>query len=166
VANALTFPHAVAALVLCLAGAAKLRSPAAAAHAVALPRALIRAFAAFEIALGVAALLTASRAGSVLMALTYAGFAALTVALWRRQAPCGCFGEEQAPASPVQSLISAGLALICAASVAAGSHPLGWILERPPGFVAILGLGTAGMVYGTVVAYSELPLAWRSWSLS
>jgi len=41
---------------------------------------------------------------------------------------------------------------------------LAWILERPPGSVAVLILGTAAAVYGTVLAYSELPRAWRSWS--
>jgi hypothetical protein len=163
-ANALTVPHAVAALVLCVAGLAKLRAPAAAARAVGFAPHLIRAFATFELALGAWALVTASPASSALMAALYAGFTALTVALWRRGASCGCFGSERAPASPIQSLLSAALALAAAACVAAGPHAVGWILGRPPGTVTVLVLGLTGAVYGTVLAYSELPLLWRSWS--
>jgi hypothetical protein len=163
-ADALSIPHAVAALVLCVAGLAKLRSPGAAARAVGLGPASIRAFAAFEVALGAWALLAAAPEGSALMAAVYAGFAVLTLVLSRAGAPCGCFGEERAPASPIQSLVSAALALVCAVCAAGAPHALGWILSRPAGTVTVLVLGTAGAVYGTVLAYSELPLMWRSWS--
>jgi len=163
-ADALTIPHAVAALVLCVAGLAKLRSPRAAARAVGLAPVAIRAFAAFELALGACALLADAPAGSALMAALYAGFAALTLVLARAGAACGCFGEERTPASPIQSLMSAALALVCAVCALAGPHALGWILERPAPTVTVLVLGTAGAVYGTVLAYSELPLLWRSWT--
>ena len=161
--DALTVPHAVAAVVLLLAGAGKLRAPAPAARAVGLAPVLIRAFAAFELSLGAVALLTASDVSSALMAATYVGFAGLTLVLQRRATPCGCFGQEAAPASAAQSLLSGALALVCAGCAIAGPPALGWILARPAGFAAVLVLGTAGAAYGTVLAYSELPLAWRSW---
>jgi hypothetical protein len=163
-ANALTVPHAVAALVLCVAGLAKLRAPAPAARAVGVAAPLIRAFATFELGLGLWALTTANLASSVLMAALYAGFTALSVALWRRGAACGCFGSDRAPASPIPSLLSAALALVAAVCAAAGPHAVRWILARPPGSVTVLVLGISGAVYGTVLAYSELPLLWRSWS--
>jgi hypothetical protein len=164
VADALTIPHAVAALVLIVAGVTKLGSPRAAARAVGMRPAAIRLFATFEIALGGWALLAGGPASAGLMAAVYAGFAALTLVLARAGAACGCFGEERAPASPVQSLLSGTLGLVCVAATHAGTHPLAWVLGRPVGTAAVLVLGTAGAVYGTVLAYSELPLVWRSWS--
>jgi methylamine utilization protein MauE len=157
-------PHAVAALILAVAGAAKLRSPRAAARAVDQPAVLVRAFAGGELALAAVALITASVWSSVLMAVVYAGFAALTLRLARAGAACGCFGAEQSPASPAQPALSAGLAVIGAVSAAGGAHTAGWILARPPGTLTVLILGTAGVVYGIVLAYSELPQLWRSWS--
>jgi hypothetical protein len=163
-AEALTGPHAVAAVVLCIAGIAKLRSPATAAAALAVRPVLVRSFALGELALGAAALLSPAPALSALLAATYAGLAGLTLVLARRSQACGCFGEGETPASISQSVLSGALALICAAAAVAQPHGLGWILGRPAGTAAVLVFGTAGAVYGTVIAYSELPLAWRSWS--
>jgi hypothetical protein len=163
-ADALTVPHAVAAVLLCVAGLAKLRAPAPAARAVGAAPPAIRAFAMLELALGAWALLNGGAVSSALMAALYAAFAGLTIVLWRRGRSCGCFGAVAAPASPLQSLVSAALALLCVACAAASVHPAAWISGRPPGSVAILVLGTGAAVYGTVLAYSELPLLWRSWS--
>jgi hypothetical protein len=163
-ADALTGPHAVAAIVLGIAGLAKLRSPATAAAALAVRPALIRCFALLELGLGAAALVSPAPALSALLAVTYLALAALTLVLARRSAACGCFGEGQTPASISQSILSVVLALVCAAAAVLAPHALGWILARPAGTAAVLVVGTAGAVYGTVVAYSELPLAWRSWS--
>lgn len=163
-ADALTLPHAVAALVLCVAGLAKLRSPAPAARAVGLPGAPVRAFAAAELALGAWALVSTAAVASALMAGLYAGFALLTLRLASAGESCGCFGTQDNPASGLQSLLSATLAGVAALAAAGGVHATGWILGRGPGFVALLGSGTAGAVYGVVLAYSELPQLWRSWS--
>jgi hypothetical protein len=157
-ADALTVPHAVAALVLCAAGLAKLRSPATAATALGISTGWIRAFSIYELALGAAALVWPVL--SPLMALTYAGLAALTFRLARRAQSCGCFGEGDAPASRAQSLLSLVLALVCAGP----SHGGGWLLDRPPGPAAVLVLGVIAAAYGTVVAYAEIPAAWRAWS--
>lgn len=72
IADALTPPFLLAALLLCLAGAVKLRSPAGASRALAAlgltpGRGLVRAFAAGELALGLAAVFDPGRvvAGAV-----------------------------------------------------------------------------------------------------
>ena len=163
-ADALTVPHAVAALVLAIAGLAKLRSPASAARAMGAGSSAIRVYALGELALGLWALVAAGPVASGLLAGAYAGFAGVTVVLARRGAACGCFGSEQAPASPIQSLLSGALALVAAVCAVAGSHGAGWILQQPAATAVVLVVGAAGAVYGVVVAYSELPTLWRSWS--
>lgn len=159
-ADALTVPHAVAALVLCAAGLAKLRSPRTAAAALGVPAGLIRAFSLYELALGAGAL--GWTVLSPLVALTYLGLAALTFVLARRAQACGCFGEGDAPASRAQSLLSLGLALVSVAP----AHGAGWLLDRSAGAAAVLALGAVGAAYGVVVAYSNFAPAWRAWSAS
>jgi hypothetical protein len=168
VTQALSGPFLIAALTLCVAGLAKLRSPEPAAAALRTARLpghplLIRAFAAGELALGVTAAAAPGAITGAALAALYAGFAALVLVLHRRGAACGCFGEARAPASPGQSAISAALALVCALSAAAGVHGLEWILERSPALAAALLVGIGGAVYATVAAYSELPSAWGAW---
>ena len=163
-ASAMGVPQVVAALVLCVAGVAKLRAPGAAARAVGVDPRLVALFAAGELGLGAAVLAGAGPLAAAMMAALYAGFAALTLRLARAGEACGCFGAPQSPASPLQSALSAGLALVSALAAIAGAPAAGWILGRPPGIVTVLGLGTAGAVYGIVLAYSELPQLWRSWS--
>jgi hypothetical protein len=159
-ADALTVPHAMAALVLCAAGVAKLRSPRTAATALRVPVGLIRAFSIYELALGAGAL--GWTVLSPLLALTYAGLATLTFVLARRAQSCGCFGEGDAPASVAQSVLSLALALVCAIP----AHGAGWLLERSAGSAVVLALGVVGAAYGVVVAYSNLAPAWRAWSAS
>jgi hypothetical protein len=163
-ADALTVPQALAALVLGVAGLAKLGSPGAAARAVGLSRPAIRAFSVGELALAGWALVDGGAGGSAAMAVLYAGFAALTLRLARAGAACGCFGAEQAPASPLQSVLSGALAAVCGAGALAGAHPATWILQRPAPTAVVLVLGVAAAVYATVLAYSELPQLWLSWS--
>ena len=167
--GALSGPYAVAAAVLCVAGLAKLRSPASAARAltgVGLPAgaSAIRVFAVAELGLGSWALISPALLASALLACVYAGFSVLALLLWRRAESCGCFGAEGAPATPLQALISVLFAALCTAATGTSPHGLSWALGRPLGSAAVLVLGTAAAVYGTVLAYSELPQAWRSWS--
>jgi hypothetical protein len=159
-ADALTVPHAVAAIVLCLAGIAKLRGPGTAAAAVGAPPGLIRVFSAYELALGAGALLWPSL--SPLLAVTYGGLGILTFVLARRAVSCGCFGENEGPASVLHSILSLGLGL----AAAAPAHGAVWILQRPAPTAAVLVAGIAAAAYGTVVAYAEIPPAWRAWSPS
>jgi hypothetical protein len=162
--SALGAPLLVAALVLCVAGAAKLRAPDAAARAVGADRRLVRLFAAGELGLGGLALVAGGPGPAAVMAALYSAFAVLTLRLARAGETCGCFGSQQNPASPLQSALSATLATVCLLAALGGARSLDWILGRSPGIVTVLGLGTAGAVYGIVLAYSELPQLWRSWS--
>jgi hypothetical protein len=166
----LTPPLFVAALVLGAAGVAKLRAPrgaALAARTLGLPvgPAAVRGLAVVEIAVGLAVVLTpASLVATVLLACLYAGFAALSLLLARRRASCGCFGERDVPASAIGSLLSLVLAGVAIAASSWPAHSLGWIVGRSPGVATITLIGIAGAAYATIVAYTDLPVAWTAWS--
>lgn len=168
-ASALTPPFAVAAVVLCVAGLAKLRSPSGAMGALgeiglSVPAVLVRAFALAEIGLAGWCLVRPGTAPAAALAAVYAGFAVLGLAFARRRAPCGCFGEHEAPASVVQSCVSVALGAVAAASAICPAHGLSWLLGRPASTVVVLILGVAGAAYATVLVYTELPLAWSAWA--
>lgn len=169
--EALTPPFLLAATVLLVAGAGKLRWPAAAAAAMAtlnLPSrtAYVRAFAVAELALGADCVLAPTRAAALTLSALYAVFAALTVLLARRRASCGCFGEApgDSPASAAQSLLSGALALVAAAGAYHLPHSLSWVLARPVPAAAALSLGILGAGYAAVLTYTLLPQAWGAWS--
>jgi hypothetical protein len=161
VAEGLTGPFAIAALVVAIAGMAKLRAPATAAAALVtlgLPgaRKLVRLAALAELALAGWCVASPGRWGAVALAAAYAGFTAVAALLARRRASCGCFGGD-AVVSAIHMVLSPLLGLICAAAavwtptavLAAGSVPL--------------VLGVAGAAYAIVLAYTELPAAWSAW---
>lgn len=167
--QALTPLLATAALVLCVAGVAKLRAPAGAARALGViglpggPR-VIRGLGALELALGIATVIDPGRAQAAAVAALYGAFAVVALVLTRRDSGCGCFGADERPASAIQSVLSAALALIALAAVVAPAHGIGWMLDRSAVSAVVLLLGTAGAVYAMIVAYTELPAAWGSWS--
>jgi hypothetical protein len=168
VADVLTGPFAVAAIVVAVAGVAKLRAPAVAVGASrelgfrAGPR-VIRAFAAAEVATGVWCLVAAGVAAAAL-ACCYAGFAAISLLLVRRRAACGCFGEGEAPASLAHPLISGALAAVCVLATVEAPHGIGWMLGRPAAQAIVLLIGIVAGAYATVLAYTQLPAAWGAWS--
>ncbi len=172
--GALTAPFLLAAGLLILAGVGKLLRPGTAGLALvalglpparpALRSAAVRAFAVAEIALGAVCLISPGRPGAVAMAALYATFAGATLALARRRAACGCFGESDAPASPLQSLLSAALAAVAIAAAINPVHGLGWVLGGSALPVAVSLVGLAGALYAAAVAYRELPRAWTAWS--
>lgn len=164
--EALTAPVAAGALVLCIAGIAKLRAPAVAASAlsaagVPVGSLAVRAFALVELGLGMWCLLAPAVPGLILLGSLYAGFAALTLVLVRRRSACGCFGDGGAPASIVQSIVSLALALAAFAAVA---WPPPSLLTKSPASGAVLSIGIAGSAYAIVLAYTQLPRAWDAWS--
>jgi Methylamine utilisation protein MauE len=166
VADVLTAPMTVAALVLVVAGVAKLRAPLPAVRALRgldLPAgaAAVRTFAACEVALGVWAVANPTRAAGIALACCYAVFAALGLLLATRRAACGCFGETDFPASRFQALLSAVLAVACATAAVWTPHG---ILDRPAAQAVVLTIAVAGSAYATVVAYTMLPGAWSAWS--
>lgn len=154
----------VAATVLCIAGALKLRSPRRAAEALqtlGLParRWHVRIGAGVEIGLGVACAVTPSWPLAAVLAGAYATFALAGAALRGRGGACGCFGEDETPVSHVHVVTSAGLAAVAAAAAITPEHGLGWLLSRPALFV-----GIAGVAYAVVLVYIEVPRAWEAWS--
>jgi hypothetical protein len=168
--TALTPPFMVAALVLIVAGVAKIRSPEPAALAMRtlgmpIPPAAIRTFAAAEMGLGAtAALYPGSLISRIAVAAVYTLFAGLSLMLARRRSGCGCFGERDIPASMIGSLLSAALAGIAAATIGWTPHSLGWILSQAPAIGAVTTLGIIAATYAAIVAYTDLPLAWEAWS--
>ncbi len=101
-------------------------------------------------------------AGAV--ALLYAGFCALSLALARRRAACGCFGAGGTPASLGQSLLSAALGVIAVGAAIAPAHGLGWILGAGVAQAGVVMVGIGASAYAVVLAYTQLPRAWAAWS--
>jgi hypothetical protein len=169
-AEVLTAPLLIAAAVLGAAGMLKLRSHNAAARAfgaLGLPasRWLVRALALVELALAVWCAINPGRAATAAAAALYGGFAGAAAVLARGHSACGCFGEDDAPASGWQSIISAAFALVAIAATVTPAHGLSWVLDRPVFGAGVLIIGIVGAAYATVVAYTELPRAWGIWSV-
>jgi hypothetical protein len=165
---ALTPPFLVASLVLCLAGALKLRSPGVAAGALAalgLPgrRWSVRVLATGEIALGAVCALHPARALSVALTLLYATFAMVATILMRRRVACGCFGDDEFPVSLVHVIASGLLGAVALAASLTGVRGLGWVWGRPVPQTAVLMIGIAGALYATVLVYMLAPRAWGAW---
>lgn len=167
-ASALSAPLAVCAIVLVVAGAAKLRAPGGAAAALwtlGLPRSelLVRCCALVELGLGIWTLVAPAGGPAALLAVAYALFTGLSLALARRRSACGCFGERATPATGVQAALSGLLGAVAVLGALAGAHGAGWILGRPPTVAPVLVVGVIAAAYATVLAYIELPGAWGAW---
>jgi hypothetical protein len=155
VSEALTAPFATAALVLCVAGIGKLRSHASGGWV---------ALALVELGVGAWCVLAPGRVAAAALASTYALLAIGALVLARRREACGCFGDHEAPASIAQSVLSATLALVALAAVISTPHGITWVLQRSALTATTLILGTAAAAYGAVLAYTQFPRAWGSWS--
>ncbi|MBV9806151.1 MAG: hypothetical protein JO286_03155 [Solirubrobacterales bacterium] len=173
--QALTPPLIVAALVLCAAGALKLRSPhgaTGALRALGLPVRpwMVAALAAGELVLGVTCAVDPTRATIAILAGTYATFAGVATALAGGGAACGCFGEDsdngedETPASALHWMASAALGAVALVAALVGSHGLSWVLGRPAAQAIALVIGIGGALYAVVLAYTVVPRAWTSWS--
>lgn len=156
--SALAPPFALLAVLLALAGIAKLRSPAPAASALfalGLPSRtwLVRLIGAGELALGVAALAAPGTVTAILIALAYAGFAAVVLMLARSAAgiPCGCFGEGSFTATRAHAAVDAGAAVLAAVyAVDPAGGPADWLSDPLAGTAAIAAVACA---------------AWLCWAL-
>lgn len=172
--EALTPPVLVAALVVAVAGVAKLRAPAAAAdalHALGVAissrsgRALaVRGLATAELGLAAAAILTGQAALLFALAALYVGFALAALRLARAQASCGCFGTSVVPASEITVALNGAFASLCLAGGLVGGHGVGWILSRSATEVPVLVVSILAGAAAAVLAYTELPRAWHAWS--
>lgn len=124
-------PLYAAAALLVLAGAQKTADPAPLVRALRsvglrVPRLAVRAVALGEVALGLLALTTGSRAAALGVAASYAGFTGFVLLARARGgvlASCGCFGKADTPPTRTHAAVTGGLAL-AAASGAPGALPL------------------------------------------
>jgi hypothetical protein len=168
VTQALAPPFLVASLVLCVAGAFKLRSPeiaAAALRALRLPGGtwLVRGLAVGELVLGAACAVNPSRATAAALAAAYLTFAGVAAALVGRRVACGCFGEADTPVSRVHVAANLALGAVAVAAAVASPRGLGWLAGQPAGRGVAVAIGIAGAAYAVVLAYTEVPRAWGAW---
>ena len=160
-------PLYVAAGLLLVSGASKLRRPEAAAralYAAGVPgaREAARALGGAEVAAGALALAAPTPVGAPALAACYGGFAAfLAYLMWRRPeaASCGCAGDRDVPPNAVHLALDL---LAVAVGISA------WLLDAPglAGYVAGLGLGAIPVLAGiaatagvAAVVATELPAA-------
>jgi hypothetical protein len=104
---------------------------------------LARVLGAGEVCLGIAVLATGGRMAIALLALAYAGFAAVAERQRRRGGTCGCFGTTTTPATALHvwfDVAAAGTA--AGATVAPGASLTAIALDDPPYGVLILLLVT------------------------
>lgn len=156
--------YAAAGLVLALAGAAKVARPhdtARALRAAGLPGAasLVRAGAAAEVVIGVAAVVTGSRLASALVAVSYLAFAVFVgQALMRRLplATCGCMGEPDSPPTIAHVVIDLGLATVAAVAVVDPVTDVGHQLRAHPAEAVVLAALVAVAVHLTVTVLTAL----------
>lgn len=140
----------VFAVLLAVAGVAKVASPAATSAALQGARLvsdhrLVRVLGVGEIALAVAVLLVGGRVPAALLALAYAAFAAFAYRQSRRGAGCGCFGETDAPATRLHVAIdAAGAAVALGSAIAPGPSLAGSLSGDVIVSVVILGLLALG----------------------
>lgn len=162
---ALAGPFAIAAALLALGGAAKAVQPSDTAHALrtlGIPGAplLVRAGGVAELVIGVGALVYGLRPFAVLVAVSYAGFAAFVALALRRGEPissCGCFGKADTPPSLTHVIVNVAAALV---AVGVAVDPVGGIADivgdQPlvgTPFLVLLAVG----VYLTFLVLTLLP---------
>lgn len=139
--DALAGPYLAAALLLVVAGAAKVRDPLPLVRALRsarlpAPVAGVRLLAAAEVALGLAAVLAGGRTTAALVAASYAVFTGFVLLARRRGgvlASCGCFGRADTPATTGHVLVTGVLALLAAVVAVAPIGPLHEVLAAGPG---------------------------------
>jgi hypothetical protein len=155
--DALVGPYLAAAALLVLAGGQKAVDPKPLVRALRstglrVPGTAVRLAAAVEATLGLAAVLTDSRAVAAAVALSYAGFTAFVLLALVRGgvlASCGCFGKADTPPTRTHAAVTAGLAS-SAALVASG--PFAVALTLP------LLVTTAAVAATAYLALAVLPL--------
>ncbi|HLT70461.1 MAG TPA: MauE/DoxX family redox-associated membrane protein [Acidimicrobiales bacterium] len=163
----LTGPALVTAGLLVVAGALKVVDPemtVGALRALGLPSSpsLVRAGAAAEAALGVAALAVGGPVLWGLVATSYLAFGAFVAAARRAGTmvgSCGCFGREETPPHPVH--IALDLVLTAAAVAVAATvdgAPLAGVADDPGAGAVVVGLSALAL-HLAHAAFVELPRA-------
>jgi uncharacterized membrane protein YphA (DoxX/SURF4 family) len=156
----------VLAAVLVVAGAGKLRAPAAAADALrsaGLPAGTIpaRLVGAAEAVIGILVLVAPSRPALALTAALYAVLAAFALRLLLAAEPaasCGCFGAD-APPSPLHAAFDVAAAVIAAAAAFGPPPGLPQMAARAPLPGIALVAGCAAAAYAVTLVLGRLPEA-------
>lgn len=153
----------VAALLVLLAGVAKLHRPRATREALAwthpLATATVRSLGGGEIALALVVLAVGGRGAFGMLALAYGGFIAVAVRQRRAGRGCGCFGMPAGRVSPVH-LVADGVAVLAGGAAAVLAVP-GVPAVLPDGFVpavasVLLLVTAAGLGRLVLTALPEL----------
>jgi hypothetical protein len=139
------------ALVLVVAGAAKVADPSRTAGALAAlgwpsSAGLVRVVAAAELLVGAGTLVVGGPVLAALVALSYLGFAVFVVAALTSGTPigsCGCLGRADTPPTPLHVLVDAVLAAGALAAAATSADPL--LDAGPAHLVATLALAAAAI---------------------
>lgn len=138
--TALIGPFQVAALLLAAGGLAKSLRPddtARALRAFGVPARpiVVRAGGALELLAGVWAITTGARAAALVVALSYAAFAAFVWSAERRDLPiasCGCFGKADTAPSRVHVVLDLAACAVAAGVAIVGGTGLGDVLAAQP----------------------------------
>lgn len=159
--HSLTVPYLAAALLLAVAGAAKLARPTATAQALrtqGLPSGtpLVTTLGVAELAVAAAALV-AVPGGAWLLSLAYAGFTGFVLAALLRGRPlssCGCFAEPDVPPTPAHVVLT-GLLGAAAAAVGLSAQGAGLLTLAAAPVGTALAAGAAALLV-TWLAYLVL----------
>lgn len=167
---ALFVPYVAAAVLLVVAGAPKVLDPEPTARAAASARlpagaGLVRLFGAAEAALGIVVLGVGGPVPALLVAATYAGFAAVVVRGLVRgdMESCGCFNGEDSPPTVLHVVLDLGLAgAAVTVALTAAAHRSWWSLATAEVDVALaiglLGLTVASLVYLVLARLPQVTL--------
>lgn len=167
--DVVTALHAAAAVLLVIAGAAKLGRPESTAEMIAalglrVPTTGVRAFGAAEMALGLAALALGGPAVAAATGAVYALFALVVVrAIAVGAASCGCFGRADTPPSWIHVAVNGAFSVASFGAAIADNTPVE-VMEGQPGaglpFVLLVGV-IAGLALTALTALPEALAARR-----
>jgi hypothetical protein len=160
-------PFAIITVVLALGGALKTIDPVPTSNAlrslrVPLAPGLVRVGGAFELIVAVAALVTGEAAPAVVVALSYAAFAAVVVLALVAHRPissCGCFGKVDTPPSWIHVAIDIAAAGVAAAAAFAETTEIALpdvLAKQPLAGVPFVLLVANGVVF-VFLAFTALP---------
>ena len=159
--DALAGPYLASALLLVVAGAAKVRDPlplVRALRSARLPAPVsgVRLLAAAEALLGTTALLLGGRLTAALVAASYAAFTGFVLLVRRRGgvlASCGCFGRADTPPTTGHAVVTGALALLAGAVTAAPLGTLPQVLATGPavGLPLLLAVVTVAVLVHAVL---------------
>jgi len=165
-------PFFLAATLLIVTGALKIVRPRATAQAmldVGVPGSVgaARGLGALEIAVATWAIVAPARGGASALAVLYLAFAAFLGYVVRTHpdaGSCGCAGAKAVPPSRLHLALDGVAALSgLAYAVVAGPPAAAWLAALgPAAALVVAGLALAGWL--AVVAVTEAPSAWRTWS--